>query len=170
MAVRTEDIEPFCHIKAIAGICKHQVSLTHNLLGTFHLHDVDKYELLDEVIDEALEADPPLGGKKPETLCQRAPVNADYRLLYTQPDLFSRVAQRVVEHGAKEMVPKIMEATGLPEDEAKLLFTFTANGNLAVNRMLGWEQGPRFEKAQSLIAQFVQRGYAGFRDEDMKDA
>lgn len=145
----------------VTGICtRAEISR-----GTFYLHYVDKYELLDEVIDEALEADPPLGGRKPESLCQRAPVNADYRLLYTQPDLFSRVAQRVVEHGAKDMVPKIMEATGLPEDEAKLLFIFSVNGNLAVNRMLGWEQGPRFEKAQSLIAQFVQRGYAGFRDE-----
>lgn len=150
----------------VTGICtRAEISR-----GTFYLHYVDKYELLDEVIDEALEADPPLGGKKPETLCQRAPVNADYRLLYTQPDLFSRVAQRVVEHGAKEMVPKIMEATGLPEDEAKLLFIFTANGNLAVNRMLGWEQGPRFDKAQSLIAQFVQCGYAGLRREDREES
>ena len=133
--------------------------------GTFYLHYVDKYELLDEVIDEALEANPPLGGSRPESLCQKAPANADYRLLYTQPGLFARVAQRVVEHGAKEMVPKIMEATGLPEDKASLLFIFTANGNLAVNRMLGWEQGPGFDQAQALIAQFAEHGYAGFRED-----
>jgi AcrR family transcriptional regulator len=146
----------------VTGICtRAEISR-----GTFYLHYVDKYELLDEVVDEALEADPPLGGEKPESLCQRAPVNADYRLLYTQPDLFSRVAQRVVEHGAEEMVPKIMEATGLPEDQARLLFVFTANGNLAVNRMLGWKRGPRFDQAQALIVRFVQHGYAGFEGEN----
>lgn len=145
----------------VTGICaRAEISR-----GTFYLHYVDKYELLDEVIDEALEADPPLGGSRPESLCQKAPANADYRLLYTQPGLFARVAQRVVEHGAKEMVPKIMEATGLPEDKARLLFIFTANGNLAVNRMLGWEQGPGFDQAQALIAQFAEHGYAGFRED-----
>lgn len=141
----------------VTGICnKAQISR-----GTFYLHYVDKYQLLDEVIDEALVADPPLGGEMPQSLCQRAPVNADYRLLYTQPDLFARVAERVVERGAQEMVPKIMHKTGLPEDQARLLFAFTANGNLAVNRMLGWERGPRFAETQALITRFLEHGYDG---------
>lgn len=144
----------------VTGICERaQISR-----GTFYLHYVDKFELLDDVIDEALEADPPLGGQTPQSLCQRAPANADYRLLYTQPDLFARVAERVVERGAQQMVPKIMERTGLGEEDARMLFVFTANGNLAVNRELGWERGPRFDAVQRLISRFVREGYAGFGD------
>lgn len=129
--------------------------------GTFYLHYVDKYALLDEIIDEALDAEPPLEGKAPTSMCQKAPANADYRMLYTQPELFSRVAERVVERGAAQMVPQIMERTGLSEEDARALFVFTANGNLAVNRVLGWQQGPRFQHVQNLISRFVDAGYAG---------
>lgn len=129
--------------------------------GTFYLHYVDKYALLDEVIDEALDAEPPLQGNRPTSMCQRPPANDDYRMLYAQPDLFSRVAQRVIERGAADMVPQIMERTGLSEEDARALFAFTANGNLAVNRALGWEQSPRFTEVQDLLSRFIEAGYAG---------
>lgn len=129
--------------------------------GTFYLHYVDKYALLDEVIDEALDAEPPLQGNHPTSMCQRPPANDNYRMLYTQPDLFSRVSQRVIERGAAEMVPQIMERTGLSEEDARVLFVFTANGNLAVNRALGWQQNPRFAEVQALLSRFIESGYIG---------
>lgn len=129
--------------------------------GTFYLHYIDKYALLDEVIDEALDAEPPLQGNQPTSMCQRPPANEDYRMLYTQPDLFAHVAQRVIERGAAEMVPQIMERTGLPEEDARALFVFTANGNLAVNRALGWQQSPRFAEVQNLLSRFIEAGYSG---------
>ena len=137
--------------------------------GTFYLHYEDKYALLDEVIDEALDADPPLGGGAPTSMCQKAPVNDDYRMLYAQPDLFSRVAERVVERGAAQMVPQIMERTGLSEQDARLLFVFTAHGNLAVNRLLGWRQDARFLEVQELIGRFVAGGYTGLSPQGRGD-
>ncbi len=80
--------------------------------GTFYLHYEDKFALLDALIDEALAAVPPLEGTEAGALCQRPPANDDYYLLYSDDDAYARVAQRVVERGAEQMVPSIMEETG----------------------------------------------------------
>lgn len=38
------------------------------------------------------------------------------------------------------MVPSIMEKTGLSREDAYLIFVHNVQGNLAVNRLLGWKQ------------------------------
>ena len=93
--------------------------------GTFYLHYEDKFALLDALIDEALAAAPPLEGAEPGPLCQRPPANDDYYLLYSDDDAYARVAQRVIERGAEQVVPQIMERTGLSREDAYLLFVTT---------------------------------------------
>ena len=90
--------------------------------GTFYLHYEDKFALLDALIDEALAAAPPLEGAEAAALCQRPPANDDYYLLYSDDDAYARVAQRVVERGTAQMVPAIMERTGLSREDAYLIF------------------------------------------------
>ena len=106
--------------------------------GTFYLHYEDKFALLDALIDEALAAAPPLEG--------------------TDDDAYARVAQRVVERGAEQMVPSIMEKTGLSREDAYLLFVHNVQGNLAVNRLLGWRRGPEFAHAQELLSAYSEGG------------
>ena len=117
--------------------------------GTFYLHYEDKFALLDALIDEALAAAPP---------CQRPPANEDYYLLYSDDDAYARVAQRVVERGAEQMVPSIMEKTGLSREDAHLIFVHNVQGNLAVNRLLGWRRGPEFAHAQELLGAYSEGG------------
>ena len=126
--------------------------------GTFYLHYEDKFALLDALIDEALAAAPPLEGTEAGALCQRPPANDDYYLLYSDDDAYARVAQRVVERGAEQMVPSIMEETGLSREDAYLLFVHNVQGNLAVNRLLGWKRGPKFAHAQELLVAYSEGG------------
>ena len=126
--------------------------------GTFYLHYEDKFALLDALIDEALAAAPPLEGTETEALCQRPPANDDYYLLYSDDDAYARAAQRVVERGAEQMVPSIMEKTGLSREDAYLLFAHNVQGNLAVNRLLGWRRGPEFSHAQELLGAYSEGG------------
>ena len=109
-------------------------------------------------LDEALAAAPPLEGTEAEALCQRPPANDDYYLLYSDDDAYARVAQRVVERGAEQMVPSIMEETGLSREDAYLLFVHNVQGNLAVNRLLGWRRGPEFAHAQELLSAYSEGG------------
>ncbi len=131
--------------------------------GTFYLHYEDKFALLDALIDEALAAAPPLEGARPTALCQRPPANDDYYLLYSDGDAYARVAQRVIERGAQQAVPRIMEKTGLSREDAYLLFVHNAHGNLALNRLLGWKQGPEFSHVQELLNTYSEGGFAALR-------
>ena len=131
--------------------------------GTFYLHYEDKYALLDALIDEALAVAPPLDDGVPSTVCQRPPANERYQLLYTDNEAYARVAQRVIERGAAQAVPDIMGRTGLSQDDARLLFVYNAQGNLAVNRMLGWRRGPEFDAAQRLLNRYSDGGFAALR-------
>ena len=152
-------------VKAVADICR-RAEINR---GTFYLHYEDKYALLDALIDEALAAAPPLEGVESATLCQRPPADDDYRLLYSDSDSYARVAQRVIERGAEQMVPWVMEKTGLSREDAFLLFVHNVQGNLAVNRLLGWRRGPEFTHAQELLNAYSEGGLlavSALRDSD----
>lgn len=131
--------------------------------GTFYLHYEDKYALLDAIIDEALAAAPPLEGNAQASICQRAPANAEYHLLYSDEEVFSRIVRHVIEAGAGSAVPSIVEKTGLSEDEAYLLFVHNAYGNLAVNQPLGWKRGPEFDRIQTLLNAYSDGGFEALR-------
>lgn len=126
--------------------------------GTFYLHFEDKFALIDALIDEALAAAPPLEGNAQASLCQRAPANDDYLLLYSDSEIFARIAVRVIEQGAKEVVPSIVGETGLAEQDAYLIFVHNAYGNLAVNRLFGWKRGTDFDRAQKLLNAYTRGG------------
>ena len=126
--------------------------------GTFYLHFEDKYALLDSLIDDALAAAPPLEGNAQASLCQRAPINDEYLLLYSDSEIFARIAARVIERGATQVVPSIAKETGLSEQDAYLIFVHNAYGNLAVNRLLGWRRGKDFDRAQALLNAYTHGG------------
>ena len=99
----------------------------------------------------------------------RPPADDDYRLLYSDSDAYARVAQRVIERGAEQMVPWVMEKTGLSREDAFLLFVHNVQGNLAVNRLLGWRRGPEFAHAQELLNAYSEGGLlavSALRDSD----
>lgn len=130
--------------------------------GTFYLHYEDKYELVRALIDEALDADPLLDDS-PAAMCQRAPINDDYRLLYDDPAVFPLVVSRVIERSAPMIVPEIMRRTGRSEEEARILFIHNAHGNLAVNQALGWKRDQAFRRAQNLLRAYSDGGFAAVR-------
>ena len=125
--------------------------------GTFYLHYEDKFALLDALIDEALAAVPPLEGSEADALCQRPPANDDYYLLYSDDDAYARVAQRVVERGAEQMVPSIMEETGF---RARTLSALRSQrpGKSRGQPPARLERGPEFAHAQELLSAYSEGG------------
>ena len=134
--------------------------------GTFYLHFEDKYALVDALIDDTLASSPPLEENARTSLCQRAPMNDDYLGLYSDSEIFARIASRVIEKGAGQTVPSIIEETGLSEQDAYLIFVHNAYGNLAVNRLLGWKRGPGFDRAQSLLNAYARGGLEALAGKD----
>ena len=126
--------------------------------GTFYLHYEDKFACSTRLSTRPWRRCRRSRERRPGALCQRPPANDDYYLLYSDDDAYARVAQRVVERGAEQMVPSIMEETGLSREDAYLLFVHNVQGNLAVNRLLGWRRGPEFAHAQELLSAYSEGG------------
>lgn len=144
----------------VADICR-EADISR---GTFYLHYEDKYALLDAMIDEALDVDPPMHGSTTASLCQRAPSTERYRLIYRDDEAFSRVTRRVLQRATPEAVPALMEATGLPENLARLLFAFVVHGNLAVNRELGWVRDEHYTAIQRVLDAYTAGGEQAVRE------
>ncbi|HQE69874.1 MAG TPA: TetR/AcrR family transcriptional regulator [Atopobiaceae bacterium] len=137
----------------VADICRH----AEINRGTFYLHYIDKFALLDEVIGEALDTEPPYE-ERLHSLCQRVPASDDYLLLYSSPDTLPYITRHIVERAGATMVPQIMERTGLDEDHAQLVFVFAVSGNVAVNTQMGWERSKKFNEMQALFRDFMEGG------------
>ena len=136
--------------------------------GTFYLHYEDKYALLNEVIDAALD-EGFVEGTLPEALCQRVPKTAHARLLYEDMDTFPYVAKRMIERSEPVVVPVIMERAGLSKAEARVLFVYAAHGNLAVNQLMGWSDSDEYAAAQRLVERFVGGGFQALAAGSGKD-
>lgn len=144
---------------SVADICK-RADISR---GTFYLHYEDKFALLNTLIDAALDA-APLVSEKPSAMCQRAPSTEDDLLLYQDPATSPWVAQRIIDRSTPEVVPTIMKATGLSEQDASILFAHIVHGNLAVNQHLGWKGDARFLDVQTLLARFIDGGLSSLRN------
>ena len=124
--------------------------------GTFYLHYEDKFALLDALIDEALAAAPPLEGTEAGALCQRPPANEDYYLLYSDDDAYARVAQRVIERGAEQMVPSIMEKTGFRAKKPICSSFISSREILQLTVCSVGDEGPSSPKLRSCSAPIPQ--------------
>ena len=59
----------------------------------------------------------------------------------------------------RAFLPRLHRATReLGLADASLLFVHNVQGNLAVNRLLGWRRGPEFAYAQELLSAYSEGG------------
>lgn len=66
--------------------------------------------------------------------------------------LYDAVAQSHVQFKEKNLLMRVrIEPVG---HLAVLLFVHSVQGNLAVNRLLGWRRGPEFAHAQELLSAY----------------
>ena len=143
---------------SVSDICR-AVDLSR---GTFYLHYVDKYALLDEVIDRTLESDAPAEDRF-DSIRLNVQANPDWQLLYSSPETSPHVAARIAKLGIEVMVPRIMEITGLDEERARLVFLFGNSGLLAVNNELNWQSGEFNDEMQEILHAFLLGGTEAIR-------
>lgn len=70
--------------------------------------------------------------------------------------LYDAVAQSHTQFKEKNLLMRVrIEPVGYL---AVLLFVYSVQGNLAVNRLLGWRRGPEFAHAQELLSTYSEGG------------
>lgn len=152
---------PFAKI-SVADICR----CADVNRATFYRHYEDKYQLVDELIDEALACVVCDEEQRGLDVCQQLPTNHYHLLLYRDLEIGARMIARIVERYGGERVEAIQKRTNLDADAARLLQIYTAYGNFAVNRLLKWERGDAWRDAQRVIKRFVDAGYVALEEVD----
>ena len=125
--------------------------------GTFYLHYEDKFALLDALIDEALAAVPPLEGTEAGASAsvrrQTMTIICSTRMTTRTPGWHSASSSAAPSRWFPRSWRRLAFARG-----RYLLFVHNVQGNLAVNRLLGWRRGPEFAHAQELLSAYSEGG------------
>ena len=136
--------------------------------STFYLHFSAITDLLNEVIDDALqlscsakvvEQEYLKNGESLLPVCQRVGDAPKYRHLLMDPDLNEYIVGRIKAHEHQYVVPEIIKRTNLPTDVAESLFTYMIYGSFAVNRMHHFSKDADWQRDMAILNHFTDAGY-----------
>ena len=163
----------------VTALCK-QAEITR---ATFYLHYGDLNEVLDEVIQEALDIAEHSGEIKeydtrrallmrtlkngPEALkgnenllapCQRIADHPKYRALFMDDSLAFYIIRKIYLEERGKSVPGIAKQCRVSEEDADRLFMFMIYGLYYVNRFMKWEKSDDWYRMQYIVNHMLENG------------
>ena len=146
--------------------------------ATFYLHYDSLDEVLDCIIDDALEFSenssdslvdvldlyhnrknsPSAASKTILPACQRIADSDKYHHLFMDASIGNRIIHRIALHERDKVIPDFMERADLSEDEADMMFRFILHGTFAVNRSLEWQKNARWYHYQRVLSEIISAG------------
>lgn len=161
--------EPYAQI-SIAKICRHaEISRS-----TFYLHFKSIQEVLNEVVDDALNSlnidfSSSLSGEKALLpACQRLNNSPKYSYLLSDTDLTDYIIGRIIRKEQDTAIPTIMQNTGLNSTDARTLFLYNLYGSFAINRLNHFKNDEKWNYDTHLLDDFVLAGYRFLQDKNNK--
>lgn len=145
----------------VTELCR-QAEITRS---TFYLHYDSLNDLLNQVIDDALQLTPLVTDLDVSDVtamipvCQRFGDNPKYRHLMLDTDLSEYIIGRIIHQEKGRMVPEIMMKTGLDTRQAETLFIYILHGSFAVNRRHNFQKDAQWQADTEMLQKFVQAGY-----------
>lgn len=164
---------PFSRIN-VAGLCR-RADISR---GTFYLHYVDIYDVLNHVLAKALMTAEQEGEResflsflklsKEENIreklrengfllpvCQRMADDEKYRPLFQDESISSHVLHFVYSAEREKIVPLMMKYYGVKKKVAEMMYLFTVAGAYAVNRDHKWKKDEDWYEFQEEIIRML---------------
>lgn len=143
----------------IVEICK-EAEITRS---TFYLHFDSLTDLLNAIIDDALDLSPSLveDDSTTESLvpaCQRLGESPKYQHLFMDPDLSEYIIGRVIQRERKRMIPRIMHNMQVNEEDAETIFIYSLHGSFAINRRNHFQRTPQWQHEMKLLDKIMKKG------------
>lgn len=137
----------------IAALCR-QAEITR---ATFYLHYNNLDEVLNEVLDDAIQL---AKADKPDAdtmlpVCQWTVSDPKYRILFADENLSRHILNKIYRIQKGYCIPKLAKDYGVTEWEAEKIFRFILYGNFAVNESFKWERTPEWDHVQEIIRKLV---------------
>ncbi len=149
--------------------------------STFYLHYSTITDVLNEVLDDALQLtqESKLKNLKKEDFnfdylknneslipaCQRIGDSDKYQQLLMDPDLSGYIIGRIMTHEREHVVPSLMKETGLSEEDAETIFLYMIHGSFAVNRAHRFTKDEKWSHDVQMLNHFTQAGYKNLKRE-----
>lgn len=142
----------------IVEICR-KAEITRS---TFYLHFDSLSDLLNAIIDDALELSPSMVDQTPtsESLvpaCQRLGESSKYQHLFMEPDLSEYIIGRVIQREKARMIPKIMHNMEVNEQDAETIFIYSIHGSFAINRKHHFQRTPQWQHDMELLNNIMKK-------------
>lgn len=141
----------------VSQLCN-QADLTRT---TFYVHYNNLTDVLDSVIEDALEIATTTDSNKDATFfpaCQRIADMPKYRSLFMDETLSGYIVKKMFQYEKNILMPQLINDSHLSKTEAELLFRFLLNGSFSVNKALGWDKNDTWYDFQNLLLKFIRGG------------
>lgn len=172
----------------VTAICK-EADITRS---TFYLHYIDIYDVLDQVLNDALDATTMKNKAAPWDItkiiaessdpvkfidthisdlpiCHRVALIPKYKALFTDETLNSYILQHILTKQKTEVIHNMVAHFHIDSALAESLYTFLINGSFAVNQQYKWESTPQWRAAQAMIFRFIHSGIQGLLEGRKKE-
>lgn len=151
------------------------------------MHYKDIYDLLDAVLDDALQISETTGtadqmiqmilqaGQEEDTIafikenymllpiCQRIADEPKYRQLFLDEQLTSYILRFIFSREKDNIVPLFQNEFHLNKSMAENLYLFLVSGSFAVNQHHHWKKDDEWFQIQSMLLHFLQQGFQEFK-------
>lgn len=160
----------------VTALCK-QAEITR---ATFYLHYEDLENVLEAVLEDALELSPTdiepgkvfkvlnSSGQLDDSLmpaCQRIASLPKYQPLFQDNALTTYLLKVIYSHNKDIMVPYMEKECGIPKALAEKIFIFCLYGNFFVNKSMNWKKDDFWQETQKATLRFIEGGIKALEKE-----
>lgn len=153
----------------VAEVCK----IADINRGTFYLHYMDCYHVLEQIQDEF--CDKLIDSLEKHKSRDRVDIivelhklireNNDIYLIFMRAEQPLHAFKKFIDYGKKIIIEQLLECTTLTEEEAEWIAYYVISGSFAVSQRYAHEQDDNLHR-EHIFNKFLESGFSGFMCED----
>lgn len=159
--------KPFMKL-SVTELCK----LININRGTFYLHYLDLYDVLDDILEELFHntssvidhilCPERISGKCGYPFCEMIHTKEHYQPIFLDESISSILMEKTSNLCKEPFITWLMAHSHLTFEKAEALFYFQMNGCLAINRLALKNHCTDWRKIQETVDQFIKAGFESF--------
>ena len=142
--------------------------------GTFYLHYYDLEDVLDDMIENAIQGTTPLldhvmcpeQSKCTYPFCQRVQESEEFQILLFDDIASAKLLDKLCEASKESFITNLMQNSLLSYEQAEAVLYFQMNGCLAINKRMLQNKSRNWNQIRQTIDQFIKSGLESYLIQD----
>lgn len=161
--------KPFSKI-TVTEVCR----LSEINRGTFYLHYYDLEDVLDDIIEDAIQGTTPLLDHVmcPEMsrctypFCQKVQESEEFQILFFDEIASAKLLDKLCEVSKESFITNLMQNSLLSYEQAEAILYFQMNGCLAINKRMLQNNCRDWTQIRQTVDQFIKSGLESYFIQD----